>query len=55
MMNCTQGQEVDYLFQQIQYDMKQLSTSIGRSVDDVFMLMHLVLNTMRVAQVRTFR
>ena len=45
------GQEVNFLFEEILFDLREVSSLIGRSVDDAFSLMHLIFNRMRISQV----
>ena len=46
------GQEVDFLFDEILFDLREISKLIGCSIDDAYMLMHFVFNGMRTTQVR---
>jgi len=54
MVQHVRGEEVDFLFEEIQFDLKEISTLIGCSVDDVYMVMHLIFNRMRTTQVCFF-
>ena len=51
MIKRGRGQEVDFLFGEIQFDLSEISKLIGCSVDDVFMLIHFIFNRMRTSQV----
>jgi len=51
MVQHGRGQEVDFLFEEIQFDLKELSKLNGCSVDDVYLLMHIIFNRMRTVQV----
>ena len=52
MVQRGRGQEVDFIFEEILFDLREISKLIGCSVDDAYMLMHLVFNGMRTTQVR---